>query len=247
MCSETLITPNWSAPINIKAYATTRLGGYSVSPYESLNLGTHVNDDATVVEKNRQTLAQITELPTPPLWLNQVHGTTVIAAKNWQVGIEADAIYCKQPNQVCTIMTADCLPVLLCDKQGRQVAAIHAGWRGLLNGVIENTVSQFEGAKQNIMAWLGPAIGPEKFEVGAEVREAFITQSADAESAFRAINASHYLADIYLLAKQRLTKLGVTEISGGNFCTATEKNRFFSYRRDGQTGRMATLIWISAK
>jgi hypothetical protein len=247
MSSETLITPNWSAPINVRAYSTTRLGGFSVAPYESLNLGTHVGDDATAVEKNRQALVQLTGSKMPPLWLNQVHGTQVISAQNWQTGVEADAIYSNQPNQVCTIMTADCLPVLLCDTQGHQVAAIHAGWRGLLNGVIENTVSQFQGARQEIMAWLGPAIGPDKFEVGPEVREAFIAHSAEADSAFKTSKSSHYLADIYQLATQRLAVMGITDISGGNFCTATEKQRFFSYRRDGKTGRMATLIWISPK
>ncbi|WP_237700531.1 purine nucleoside phosphorylase YfiH [Methylophaga thiooxydans] len=242
-----MLTPDWPAPLNVKAVSTTRQGGFSQAPFDSMNVGTHVGDDASVVKKNRDQLKQLINLPNSPLWLEQVHGTDVIHASSWQKSSQADAIYSDQPKQVCAIMTADCLPVLFTDRQGKQVAAAHAGWRGLLNGVLENTVSQFSGAREDILVWLGPAIGPTQFEVGQEVYAAFTAYSQDAQQAFKVRDQTHYLADIYLLAKQRLSALGITQIYGGDFCTVTEKQRFFSYRRDGITGRMVSLIWIVAK
>lgn len=242
-----VITPDWPAPQNIQAVSTTRQGGFSQAPFDTMNLGTHVGDDPSVVSKNRNQLKQLASLPNSPLWLQQVHGTDVIHASSWQQSSQADAIYSDQPNQVCAIMTADCLPVLFTDKQGKQVAAAHAGWRGLLNGVLENTVSQFTGDRDDILVWLGPAIGPKQFEVGHEVYAAFTADSQDSQQAFKISDQTHYLADIYLLAKLRLTALGITQIYGGDFCTVTEEQRFFSYRRDGITGRMVSLIWIESK
>jgi len=241
------IEPDWPAPDRVKALSTTRLGGISQAPYDSFNLGLHVNDDNKAVLANRQRLTQLAGLPSAPLWLEQVHGTRVIDAKNWHAGIKADAIYSEQVNQVCTVMTADCLPVLFTEANGSQIAAAHAGWRGLLNGVLENTVSKFSCERKNILAWLGPAIGPQQFEVGAEVYDAFLSHSAEAESAFRPQGDDHYLADIYRLARQRLNQLGVESVYGGHYCTVTEADRFFSYRRDRDTGRMASLIWIEHK
>lgn len=241
------IEPDWPAPSQVKALSTTRLGGISHAPYDSLNLGLHVNDDENAVLANREKLAQQAKLPSAPLWLQQVHGTRVIEANDWLAGVEADASYSKQPEQVCTVLTADCLPVLFSNADGSQVAAAHAGWRGLLNGVLENTVSQFSCRKDAIMAWLGPAIGPQQFEVGVEVYDAFVSRSAEAEKAFHPHGTDHFFADIYLLTRQRLNQLGIESVFGGQHCTVSEANRFFSYRRDGDTGRMASLIWIEHK
>jgi len=242
-----IFTPDWPAPATIRACTTTRLGGISLPPYDSFNLGLHVNDEPEAVLTNRQRLKQLAGLPAEPLWLEQVHGTRVIDADNWHADIQADAIYSHEAEHVCAIMTADCLPVLFCDGAGTQVAAAHAGWRGLLNGILQHTVGRFHGERSDILAWLGPAIGPQQFEVGSEVFNAFNERFPEAKSAFTRVDASHYLADIYLLARQQLTALGVNTIFGGEHCTASESDRFFSYRRDGVTGRMASLIWIEAK
>jgi hypothetical protein len=245
--SDAFFTPDWPAPAGIRACSTTRLGGVSQTPYNSLNLGLHVDDNVDAVLTNRQRLRKLAGLPTEPLWLEQVHGTRVIDSTKWQSGCEADAMYSHQPDHVCAIMTADCLPVLFCDNEGKQVAAAHAGWRGLLDGVLKSTVEQFDGERSDIQAWLGPAIGPQQFEVGKEVFEAFCERSPDAHAAFTPVNADHYLADIYQLARQQLHALGIIAIYGGEHCTVSENERFFSYRRDGVTGRMASLIWIEAK
>jgi YfiH family protein len=199
-----MIYPDWPAPDTIKAISTTRQGGFSLSPYNSLNLGEHVGDSATTVGKNRDSLILQESLPEAPRWLKQVHGTTVSFASTWQQGDEADAIVSRHPNQVCSIMTADCLPLLLCNQAGDQVAAIHAGWRGLAAGIIEKTVSHFNCPSHEIMVWLGPAIGPSQFEVGFDVYRAFTSHSPNANLAFQQVDHKHYLADIYLLAKQRL-------------------------------------------
>lgn len=247
MAKPEFIIPNWPAPDAVNAYSTTRRGGASLPPFDSFNFGTHVGDNMDAVAQNRQHLIHALSLPSSPHWLNQVHGTQVIHTDQWESGCDADACYSKQIEQVCTIMTADCLPVLFCDKSGTQVAAAHAGWRGLLNGVLEQTLAQFTGPKANIMAWLGPAIGPEQFEVGNAVFEAFAQQNNDNNDAFTRIDADHLLANIYALAIKRLHRAGVTAIYGGDRCTVTEQQSFFSYRRDGRTGRMASLIWISKK
>lgn len=242
-----LILPDWPAPAHVQAFTSTRLGGVSQPPFDSLNLGLHVNDDLKAVQTNRRLLAELADLPAEPLWLNQVHGTAVITSSDWQADIEADASYTDQSEEICVVMTADCLPVLLTDRQGSQIAAVHAGWRGLLAGVLENSLARFSGHREDILAWLGPAIGPLQFEVGGEVFKAFSARDETARQAFTQTDPTHYLADIYLLAKQRLHAAGVTEIFGGEHCTVSEPERFFSYRRDGQTGRMASLIWISTK
>ena len=245
------ITPNWPAPANVKALQTTRIGGVSQAPYASLNLGAHVNDDGIAVAKNRQLLSPY--LPSEPVWVNQVHGVEVIDAAQSSCLQNADASFTTQANVVCVTMTADCLPVLLCDKAGTVVAAVHAGWRGLFDGVIEAAVNKLPVENSEILAWLGPAIGPEVFEVGDEVRQQFMQYDSQAEQAFK-YHSDHkvnqkWLCNMYLIAQQRLNKLGVTQIYGSgineSFCTYTDEARFFSFRRDNVTGRMASLIWLA--
>ncbi len=238
---DEFITPDWPAPANVKAIQTTRRGGYSVAPYEGLNLGSHVQDDDLAVAKNRQLLSDY--LPSEPVWLNQVHGIEAIDAAKSLRAQDADASFSKNKNVVCVTMTADCLPVLLCNKQGTAVASIHAGWRSLCDGVIESTIEAMAVEPEDLMAWLGPAIGPHAFEVGSEVREAFIAKDAQAERAFKPAG-DKWLGNLYLIAKQRLNKLGVIEIYGGGECTYSKPSQYFSYRRDGVTGRMATMIWF---
>ncbi|MBS1157396.1 MAG: hypothetical protein H6R07_3320 [Proteobacteria bacterium] len=238
-----LITPDWPAPANVKALSTTRHGGTSTGPYAALNLGSHVGDDPQSVIANRALLGQ--HLPMEPLWLTQVHGTTVVNAACTCPHAEADASIARMANRICTIMTADCLPVLFCDTQGTAVGAAHAGWRGLNAGILEATVKAMQTPPGEIMAWLGPAIGPDAFEVGSEVRTAFIAHALAATSAFRpSTHDGKWLADLYQLARQRLAACGVTQVYGGNRCTFTEEETFFSYRRDSTTGRMASLIWL---
>jgi len=238
-----IIRPEWPAPSNVHAAVTTRVGGVSLKPYNSLNLGDHVGDEPAAVAENRQRLREALQLPDEPRWLSQVHGTTAVDAVVCATGCEADASHSDRSGVVCAVLTADCLPVLLCDTAGRHVAAAHAGWRGLLNGVIERTLSAM-GGDGECLAWLGPAIGPEAFEVGDEVREAFLAVDDGADSAFRPSANGRWLADIYALARRRLHAAGVDGIYGGGFCTFSEAERFYSYRRDGQTGRMASLIWL---
>ncbi|HDZ16515.1 MAG TPA: peptidoglycan editing factor PgeF [Methylophaga aminisulfidivorans] len=241
------IQANWPLAGSVSAITSTRKGGLSHSPYDSLNIAFHVDDETELVQQNRQRLITHLSLPTPPLWLNQTHSTIVIDAKDWQDGIEADAIYTNQVDQVCAVMTADCLPVLLCNRSCTEVAAIHAGWRGLADGIIEKTVRCFTDPPEEIFAWLGPAIGPEKFEVGLDVFDHFYAHDHQASSAFTSTDDKHFLADIYALAKQRLITVGIQQISGGQYCTVSDRERFFSFRRDGETGRMVSLIWIPSK
>lgn len=244
MSAHGFIYPDWPAPANVKALATSRSGGVSQGVFASLNLGTHVGDDIAAVTQNRLLLKAQAALPAEPAWLNQVHGTKVLALDSWQGGLtDADAAMTKTAGKVCVVMTADCLPVLFCDNKGQQVAAAHAGWRGLCDGVIEQTLQLFENPR-DVMVWLGPAIGPAAFEVGAEVRAAFVAHYVGANRAFVPAGQGKYLADIYLLARQRLAAAGVTQIYGGHYCTLSAPQQFFSYRRDGQTGRMASLIWF---
>ncbi len=244
------IVPNWPAPLNVHALQTTRNNGYSAAPYNSLNFGSHVKDSPLHVAQNRQLLSQF--LPSEPVWLNQVHGVEIIDAANTSCVPDADASFTTYKNVVCVTMTADCLPVLLCDKAGSVVAAVHAGWRGLCDGILEASVNMVCKVAQiqstDLIAWLGPAIGPNAFEVGAEVSAQFLEKNKNAASAFK-LQGDKFLANIYLLATQRLNNVGVTDIYGGgydeDFCTFTDEERFFSFRRDGDTGRMATLIWIA--
>lgn len=242
---STLIFPDWPQPKSVSSCSTTRAGGVSLPPFDSLNLGDHVDDRPEAVSENRQRLVELAQLPQQPVWLEQVHGTHVLHLDGSEIkNKQADAVYSNQVGQVCTIMTADCLPVLFCNQDGTEVAAAHAGWRGLCNGVLENTVRQFISPVNEIMAWLGPAIGAKRFEVGAEVKQAFVNQSSDLASAFTPHN-DKYLADIYLLARKKLKAVGINAIYGGDFCTVSDENRFFSYRREGKTGRMASLVWVN--
>lgn len=237
-----LLQPDWPAPKSVRAFQTLRTGGCSQAPWTDFNLGDHVGDDPFCVKANRNALCQW--LPSEPVWLKQVHGTATVDAGFLPILPEADAVFSRVTNKVCVVMTADCLPVLFCDRAGTVVAAAHAGWRGLLAGVLEETISRMGVSPSDILVWLGPAIGPECFEVGEEVRAAFVQASADADLAFRPYGTEKYLADICLLARQRLLAAGIESISGGDLCTVSDPARFFSYRRDGVTGRMASLIWI---
>ena len=235
------VIPHWPAPAGVRAYTTTRAGGVSAGAYAAMKLAAHVGDDPAAVEENRRRLS--THLPAEPLWLNQVHGNRVVDAASALTGIEADAAISRQPGVVCAVLTADCLPVLLCDESGTVVAAAHAGWRGLAGGVVEAAVRATNEPPARLLAWLGPAIGPQAFEVGAEVRAAFLAHSPDAAAAFAAQENGKWLADLYRLAELRLHGLGVERVFGGGFCTFNEAERFYSYRREKATGRMASLIW----
>jgi YfiH family protein len=239
-----LIRPGWDAPPTVAAASSTRLGGVSQGVWRSLNLGDHVGDDPAAVRRNRRLLRESLDLPAEPNWLQQVHGTRV----SWPGDPDhcADACLGERPGDVCVVMTADCLPVLFCNLAGTRVAAAHAGWRGLLGGVLEGTLACFDDPGEQILAWLGPAIGPDAFEVGDEVREAFCAQDAASAAHFRANRSGHWLADIYGLARLRLRAQGVTRISGGDRCTFSEPESFYSYRRDGISGRMASLIWLQS-
>ena len=239
-----LIVPEWPLPPGVAACSSTRIGGISSGPYASLNLGAHCGDNLDDVEENRRRLFADARMPSAPVWLEQVHGEAVLRLRDEPYASKrADASWCDTPGLVCAVMTADCLPVLFCNQAGSEVAAAHAGWRGLCGGVLEQTVAHFKDRPENIMAWLGPAIGPQAFEVGTDVRDAFIAKDNSAERAFRPVGEK-YFADIYQLARQRLNNAGVTKIYGGDRCTFTEKRDFFSYRRDRITGRMASFIWL---
>ncbi len=234
------ISPNWPVPGNIKAKTTLRTGGVSSACYQSFNLAEHVGDKPETVARNRARLKARLGLPSEPVWLNQVHGTYGIDAANPVADEPADASYTFEPNIVCAVMTADCLPILLYNPNTGLVASLHGGWRGLLNGVIEATLS-VTGVE--CLAWLGPAIGPSAFQVGVEVCEAFVEKDRGFEQAFTYQSNYNYLADIFQIARIILIKQGVTQIFGGDYCTYSDPSRFFSHRRDGVTGRMATIIW----
>ncbi len=238
-----LLQPDWPAPEGIRAAATTRVGGVSEGAFATLNLGDHVGDEPGAVAENRARLAARLALPAEPAWLEQVHGTTVVAAEDGP-GQTGDAAVARGPGAVCAVLTADCLPVLLCHPESGTVAAAHAGWRGLADGVLAETVAAMAVPPGDILAWLGPAIGPDAFAVGPEVREAFVARDPEAATAFTQKGDSPLFADIARLARLELGRAGVAAVYGGGFCTVTEAERFFSYRRDGGvTGRMASLIW----
>ena len=247
--SESLIVPDWPAPPAVRALQTTRRGGVSRPPYASLNLGDHVGDDRLAVAANRALLRGALVGGGDPVWLNQVHGTRVVNAAACSPGDppeRADASFARDKGVVCAVMTADCLPVLYCDDAGSVVAAAHAGWRGLLAGVLEATVAAMGVAAPTLLAYLGPAIGPRAFEVGDEVRSAFVAADAALAAAFTPAQPGKWLADLYLLARLRLAAQGLVRVYGGDFCTYGDADRFFSYRRDAQTGRMASMIWLTA-
>ncbi|GAB1392614.1 peptidoglycan editing factor PgeF [Rhodocyclaceae bacterium] len=235
------IIPDWPAPPSVRVIQTTRHGGVSAAPYVSLNLGDHVGDDPAAVAENRQRLRA--HLPMEPVWLKQVHGIHCLDAATATAGTEADAAFTRQPGVVCAVLTADCLPVLFCDVTGSMVAAAHAGWRGLAAGILEQTVAAMQVPADQLIAWLGPAIGPQHFEVGDDVRIAFLNRHPRCERAFAPKTNGKWLCNLYTLARFRLEAMGICRITRADYCTVSDPGRFFSYRRDGMTGRTATLIW----
>jgi len=239
------IVPDWPVPARVKSISTTRLHGFSTDVYASNNLGLHVGDDAAIVQANRQKLRSDAELPSAPLWMNQIHSNKVVYASDIKNVVDADASFTDNAGQICVVMTADCLPVLFVNESATKVAAAHAGWRGLLDGILENTVEKLAQNGERIFAWLGPAIGPTAFEVGDDVFSAFVERDVCSESAFqRRDDSDKWLANIYQLASMRLKATGVVDIYGGEYCTYSDQQRFYSYRRDGACGRMASLIWL---
>lgn len=244
--SESIIVPDWPAPERVKAVVTTRAGGVSGAPFDTFNMGLHVEDDPDAVLENRAKLQQIIGTQYNPQWLQQVHGVSVVEALPDDCVRQGDGVFTRRAQLPCAVMTADCLPVFFCDKGGTQVAVAHAGWRGLAAGVLEATLAKFNVPGSQLMAWLGPAIGPSVFEVGAEVRASFLQYSSLTEQAFvpNPARPEHWFADLYLLARLRLMEQGVEQVSGGDFCTFSDARRFYSYRRENVTGRMASLIWL---
>lgn len=236
------IIPDWPLPESVKSIVTTRVGGVSQGAYRGLNLGDHVGDSWVDVAQNRTMVREL--LPSEPNWLKQVHGTAVAYADQLKEVVEADAAVARGVDAVCAVLTADCLPVLFCATDGTVVGAAHAGWRGLAAGVLEQTVAVMAHPPEHIMAWFGPAIGPAAFEVGDEVRHAFVADLPQAARAFQDAGVGKWWADIYLLARLRLERMGLTQIYGGELCTYSDAKQFYSYRRDGITGRMGSFIWI---
>lgn len=240
------IRPDWPAPYQVNAHMTLRGEGFSLPPYAYFNLGMHVGDDAEHVKLNREKLRQDLSLPAEPLWLSQQHTAIVVSAdQHYDEPPVADASFSLEPNHVCAVLTADCLPLLVCDQQGTQVAAIHAGWRGLADGVIAATIEKLTANRSDLLVWMGAAIGPQAFEVGVDVVEAFTSQSTGLEEHFRVKIAGKFLGNLYDIARYQLSALGVEHVYGGDHCTYSQPDDFYSYRRDGVTGRMATLIWLS--
>ena len=237
------IVPDWPAPARVRSLITTRRGGVSTGAHASFNLGLRADDDPRAVAANRAALRE--HLPQDPVWLKQVHGASAVRADAVTDSPEADAAYTRRAETVCAVMVADCMPVLLCDTQASVVAIAHAGWRGLSSGVIENTIAAMGVKANDLLAFLGPAIGPAAFEVGADVRDAFLAADAAAAAAFTPHREGKWLADLFLLGGQRLARAGVHRIYGGGLCTFSDPARFYSYRRDRTTGRMAALIWLA--
>lgn len=239
-----ILLPDWNAPANVRAAVTMREGGASRGAWASFNLGLNTGEDSAVVESNRRRLVARLGLVRQPAWLRQVHGAMVVQADTATDMPEADASWTREPGVICAILTADCLPVLFCDRSGTRVAAAHGGWRGLAAGILENTIADLQCKPEDVLAWLGPAIGPNGFEVGPEVRAAFDERWPDTASAFRTGRGDRLWCDIYAIARIQLRSAGVREISGGGFDTISD-SRFYSYRRDdGLTGRMASLVWL---
>jgi YfiH family protein len=244
MPAPEFLRPDWPAPASVRAVMTTRRGGVSRGPWEALNLATHVGDDGGAVAANRHRVRHALGLPAEPAWLEQVHGTTVAVLERGHSG-PADAAVTFTPGRVCAVLVADCMPVFLASRAGDRVGIAHAGWRGLAGGVIEETVAALDCEPGSLVAWIGPCIGPDAFEVGDEVREAFVDRDPGASGAFRAGRAGRCFADLPALARRRLAALGVRDVSGGGLCTHADAARFYSYRRDGATGRMAALAWLA--
>lgn len=235
------IVPSWPAASRVRALVTTRAGGVSTGPFAGLNLSSRVGDDPDSVTRNRAILRAC--LPADPVWMKQVHGTAVADPGSTVADTEADAAVTRRAGRVCAVMTADCLPVLLSDRDGSVVGIAHAGWRGLASGVIESTVRAIDAPPAKLIAFIGPGIGPRRYEVGEEVRRAFVSRDVEAAGAFAPGTEGKYFADLYALARARLSAVGVSAVYGGGYCTAGE-DRFFSFRRDRTTGRMASLIWL---
>ncbi len=251
--NNSLIFPDWPAPAHVRCCITTRRNGQSSGPYADNNLALHVDDNPQAVTANRQALGQQLNLAQEPQWLEQIHGVKVVRARSDGWVRTADACYTSEPELACAVMTADCLPILLCDKAGTRVAAVHAGWRGLAKGIVRRTVQQFAAPAEQLLAYLGPAISQPHFEVGVEVLEAFFKTAQDAAhsekiaAAFKpGLRPLHFHADMYALARAELQALGVNDIYGGDYCTFADSERFYSYRRDKITGRMASLIWLAS-
>ncbi len=269
--AETVIYPDWPAPLNVKALVTTRHSGFSSGGYGALNLGARVGDDPVNVAKNRAALREL--LPAEPSWLAQVHGTDVVDLDQLAAGknqypvsyivmgekpvpgvasavAQADASVTRSPHLICAIQSADCMPVLFASSDGNVVAAAHAGWRGLANGVLESTFKSMNVAADKVLVYLGPAISQTAFEVGAEVREIFLNADTNAEFALREVKdetkSGKWTCDLYVMARLRLASVGITRVFGGNFCTYKDSDRFFSYRRDRSCGRFASLIWLDS-
>lgn len=241
----TFFEPDWPVPARVRAAQSLRAGGVSRGSFAALNVGAHVGDDPEAVRQNRARLRRALDLPAEPLWLEQVHGAAVIDADDDSTR-RGDAVITRRPGVVCAIQSADCLPVLLANATGTEIAAAHAGWRGLCDGVLEATIRAMRTRAGDLIAWLGPAIGQESFEVGDDVRAAFIARNADAAAAFIPNARERWQADLYRLARQRLLALGVERIHGGGYCTYRDEARFFSHRRDNRSGRMATLLWLES-
>ena len=239
------IVPDWPAPSHVRALITTRSGGVSGGPYASFNLGELTDDARDAVSENKRRLASL--LPAAPRWLRQVHGDRVVEADAVAEPVPADASYTRTPGTVCAVKIADCMPVLICDRDGEAVAVAHAGWRGLSHGVVENTVRALGIDPARLYAYLGPAIGPDAFEVGDDVYAAFCDGDAQARVAFRPLRRGKWLADLFLLGRQRLAGAGVGHIFGGGLCTVGDAARFYSHRRDRITGRMAALVWMESR
>lgn len=239
-----VIKADWPLQSKVVALTTTRSGGVSAACYRDFNLALHVGDQATNVKKNRSILQHEISLPDEPKWLQQVHSTTVVTADDIQSDQAiADAAFTSRSDIVCAVLTADCLPIVLSDKHANCIGVAHAGWRGLLNGIVQKTVLSMSAIAKPDYAWLGPAIGPQAFEVGVDVYQPFMQQDSSFQRAFKPINNSKWYFDIYQAASIVLRSVGIKEVYGGGHCTYSEDTRFFSYRRDVNTGRMATLIW----
>ncbi len=243
MAAPEFLRPRWPAPARVHAAMTTRMGGTSVGPFAGFNLATHVGDDPAAVAANRRRLREALALPREPAWLEQVHGTRVAVLPGPAPG-PADAAVAFAPDTVCAVLVADCLPVFFASRDGDRVGIAHAGWRGLAAGVVEATVAALDCDPGRLVAWLGPAIGPRAFEVGPEVREALLARDGGAAGAFEAARVGYWLADLPALARRRLAAAGVGAVAGGDTCTHADPARFYSYRRDGATGRMAALAWL---
>lgn len=247
MIDASLLIPDWAAPVQVRAAATCRRGGFSSGGYGSLNLALHVGDEPGLVQQNRALLAGLLDLPGEPCWLDQVHGSQVVNADAGELVRSADAAWSAVPGTVCAVLTADCLPVLLCDRSGTMVAAVHAGWRGQCAGVLERSVGEFIRAgiaADQVLAWLGPAIGPVAYEVDGPVRAAFLDRLPDCAASFAASRAGHWQLDLYAAARTLLAAAGVTAVTGGRFCTFSDQ-QFYSYRRKPVCGRQAALIWLA--